>query len=66
MIKTSGNIEPVTIGREDAGRYEYRDAQGTTECGDAAYRVEVENSGGSEHVYFRHRENAEAFIYDED
>jgi hypothetical protein len=63
MLKTNKNIQPVTIGRDDAGRYEYRDVQGTTECGDTAYKVIVENSSnGSSDIYFKKKENAESFI----
>lgn len=62
MLKTNKNIEPVTIGRDDAGRYEYRDARGTAECGDEAFRVTAETVGENVDIYFKNRENAEAFI----
>lgn len=63
MLKTIKHIEPVTIGREDAGRYEYQDVKGTTECGDVAFKVTAETtSDGNVDIYFKSRENAEAFI----
>lgn len=62
MLKTIKHIEPVTIGREDAGRYEYRDVQGTTECGDEAFRVTAETVGENVEIYFKSRENAETFV----
>lgn len=63
MIKTSKKIEEVTIGRENAGRYEYKDFPGeTTECGNIAYKVEAETPTESTDVYFKQRENAEEFV----
>lgn len=62
MLKTIKKIEEVTIGRGDAGRYEYNDAQGVVESGDKAHRVTVETAGSEEYVFFKHRENANAFL----
>jgi len=55
-------IESVTIGRGDAGRYEYEDVDSVTESGDNVHRVMVETSSGSEGLYFKHKENAERFL----
>lgn len=62
MLKTIKKIEPVTIGRGDAGRYEYQDIPGVTESGDKAHKVTVETAGANEYIYFKHKENAETFL----
>ncbi|MDP2692720.1 MAG: hypothetical protein Q8O88_03730 [bacterium] len=62
MLKTNKNIESITIGRGDTGRYEYSDVSGVTELGDKVHRITVEVGLENEYVYFKHRENAEKFL----
>ncbi len=63
VLKTINKIEPVTIGRGDSGRYEYKDVSGVTESGDKAFRITVETGFMvNEDFYFKHRENAQKFL----
>jgi hypothetical protein len=62
MIKVISKIEPVTIGRDDSGRYEYKDFLGVTEAGDKAFRITIENVSENEYIYFKSRENADKFL----
>lgn len=63
IVMTAMNkIESITIGRGDAGRYEYQDSAGVVESGENAHRITIEVGLDTQDIYFKHKENAEKYL----
>ena len=61
-MKISGEkIKEVTIGKDEAGLFLYKDTEMSIEMGEKAFTIKTENpfAGTTDTIYFKHRENAE-------
>jgi hypothetical protein len=63
MKITGRKVEEVTIGKDEAGLYEYNDTKISIENGDKAFSIKIDDcfAGVTRMVYFKNRENAEKF-----
>ena len=61
MKTLAEKISEVTIGKSEAGLFEFKDTGVAIEMGDKAFVIKEENifSETINKVYFKHRENAE-------
>jgi len=61
LIRKKLNVTEVTIGKNEAGMFEYKDSGKAIEMGDKAFTIERENviTEEMETLYYEKRENAE-------
>jgi hypothetical protein len=60
----SEKVKEETIGKDEAGNSEFKDSGLAIEMGDKAFVIYDESpfSGKTEKIYFKERENAEAYL----
>ena len=63
MKITGRKVEEVTIGKDEAGLFEFNDTKIAIENGDKAFAIKIDDcfEGITKTVYFKNRENAEKF-----
>lgn len=61
MKITGEKVKEVTVGKEEAGLFLFKDTGVSIEMGDKAFVVKTENpfAGTADKVFFKNRENAD-------
>ncbi|HEY4755787.1 MAG TPA: hypothetical protein VIH28_07020 [Ignavibacteriaceae bacterium] len=64
MKITGEKVKEVTIGKDEAGLFLFKDTGISIEAGDKAFTIKEQNpfAGTMDTVYFKNRENAEKHI----
>ncbi len=62
-MKTREEVKEVTVGKEEAGLFEFKDTGISIEMGDKAFLIKEENpfSGTVDKVFFQNKEKAEKY-----
>lgn len=61
----SKKVNETIVGKDEAGLFEFNDTGVAIEMGDKAFTLQKENSfsGTVDTVYFKHRENADSYLW---